>query len=59
VLYNVACFYVHAGDKDRALELLESAVDKGWGDKAWLETDSDLDLIRDLPRFQAILARIN
>jgi adenylate cyclase len=59
VLYNVACFYVHAGDKDRALELLESAVDKGWGDKAWLETDSDLDSIRDLPRFQAILERIN
>ncbi|MFC1796098.1 tetratricopeptide repeat protein [Pseudomonadota bacterium] len=59
VLYNVACFYVHAGDKDRALELLESAIDKGWGDKAWLETDSDLDSIRDLPRFRELLERIN
>ena len=58
VLYNVACFYAHAGDKDRALELLESAVEKGWGDKAWLETDSDLDSLRDLPRFQAILDRV-
>jgi tetratricopeptide (TPR) repeat protein len=28
VLYNVACFYVYAGDKDRALELLENAIDK-------------------------------
>ena len=59
VLYNVACFYTHAGDTDRALELLESAVEKGWGDKAWLETDSDLDPLRDLPRFQALLQRID
>lgn len=58
VLYNVACFYTHAGDVDKALELLERAVDKGWGDKAWLETDSDLDSLRQLPRFQAILDRI-
>jgi adenylate cyclase len=59
VLYNVACFYAHAGDKDRSLELLESAIDKGWGDRAWLETDSDLDSIREHPRFQAILKRID
>jgi len=59
VLYNVACFYAHAGDKERSLELLESAVEKGWGDKAWLETDSDLDSLRDLPRFQALLGQIN
>jgi adenylate cyclase len=59
VLYNVACFYTHAGDTDRALELLESAVDKGWGDKAWLETDSDLDPLRELPRFQALLQQID
>jgi adenylate cyclase len=59
VLYNVACFYTHAGDTDKALELLERAVDKGWGDKAWLETDSDLDTLRAMPRFQAILDRID
>jgi len=58
VLYNVACFHAHAGDKDRALDLLERAVDKGWGDKAWLETDSDLDSLRSMPRFQALLDQI-
>jgi adenylate cyclase len=58
VLYNVACFYAHAGDKERSLDLLEQAVEKGWGDKAWLETDSDLDTLRSLPRFQALLKRI-
>ena len=59
VLYNLACFYAHAGDKDRSLELLERAVEKGWGDKAWLETDSDLDTLRDLPRFQELLEKID
>ena len=59
VLYNVACFHAHAGDKERAMELLERAVDKGWGDKAWLETDSDLDSLREMPRFQALLNQIN
>jgi adenylate cyclase len=58
VLYNVACFYAHAGDKERSLDLLERAVEKGWGDKAWLETDSDLDTLRALPRFQTLLNRI-
>jgi adenylate cyclase len=58
VLYNVACFYSHAGDKERSLDLLERAVEKGWGDKAWLETDSDLDPLREMPRFQALLDRI-
>jgi adenylate cyclase len=58
VLYNVGCFYAQAGDRARSLELLEKAVEKGWGDKAWLETDSDLDSLRDEPRFKALIKRI-
>jgi adenylate cyclase len=58
VLYNIACFYAVKGDTDRAIDLLEDAVDKGWGDKAWLETDSDLDSVREAPRFRALLDRI-
>ena len=59
VLYNVACFYAQAGDADRAFELLEEAVDRGWGDKSWLQTDSDLDSLRDDPRFKALLKKIH
>ena len=59
VLYNVACFFVEQGNHDRALELLERAVRMGWGDRAWLETDSDLDPLRGDPRFQALLDRIH
>jgi adenylate cyclase len=59
VLYNVACFYAMQGDKDRSLELLTRAVEQGWGDRAWLETDSDLDSLRADHRFTALLEGIH
>ena len=59
VLYNVACFYTGLGDKERAIELLEQAVSLGWGDRAWMENDSDLEALHAEPRFAALLARIH
>jgi adenylate cyclase len=59
VLYNVACFYTGLGEKERAIDLLEQAVSLGWGDRAWMENDSDFEPLRDEPRFQALLARIH
>ena len=59
VLYNVACFYALQGDLDRSLDLLTRAVDRGWGDREWLETDSDLDVLRGEDRFRLLLARID
>jgi adenylate cyclase len=59
VLYNVACFYTGLGEKERAIDLLEQAVSLGWGDRAWMENDSDLEPLREEPRFQALLARIH
>jgi adenylate cyclase len=58
VLYNVACFYALQGDTSRSIELLTKAIDQGWGDREWLETDSDLDSLRDDGRFQALISRI-
>lgn len=58
VLYNIACFFALKGNADRSIELLERALTQGWGDKAWLETDSDLDPIREDARFQALLNRV-
>jgi len=55
VLYNVACFFAMQGNVDRALELLTGAIERGWGDRAWLETDSDLDALRSDDRFSALL----
>lgn len=58
VLYNIACFFALRGDRARALDLLESAIGRGWGDKAWLETDSDLDSLRGDARFVSLLNRV-
>ena len=59
VLYNVACFYALQGDLDQAMALLEKAVDLGWGDRAWMQTDSDLAPLADVHRFKALLDRID
>jgi adenylate cyclase len=54
MLYNIACTYAILGMSEEALSSLETAVDKGFGHKEWLEHDSDLNSIRSTPRFQAI-----
>ena len=58
LMYNVACLYSMAGEPDRAFDYLERAAKAGHAHRAWLESDSDLDPIRDDPRFQAILEQI-
>ncbi len=55
LLYNVCCTYAQLGMQDEALNALDHAVEKGWGDKNWLEHDSDLDSIRDTPRYRGIV----
>ena len=58
LLYNAACNYSQLGSVDEALSTLEQAVDRGFGDKLWLEHDSDLDSLRDLPRYKSIVERM-
>jgi serine/threonine protein kinase/Flp pilus assembly protein TadD len=58
VLYNVGCVYSLLGDADNALACLEQAVVHGYGHKEWVEHDSDLDSLRQLPRFQKLLASL-
>lgn len=58
VLYNLACFYVEQDDHERALDLLERAISLGWGDRPWMENDSDLDPLHEHPRFRALLTKI-
>ncbi len=58
-LYNAACLHARLDEPDRAIEMLERAVELGWGDRAWIENDSDLAPLRSDPRFAALLARMN
>ena len=55
LLYNLTCMYARLGNNEEALKHLESAIDKGYGHKDWIEHDSDLDPIRESPRFKALL----
>ncbi|HXI33973.1 MAG TPA: tetratricopeptide repeat protein [Gemmatimonadales bacterium] len=57
VLYNVACAYSLLGLKDSAIDCLERAVQNGFGHWEWIQHDSDLDPLRDQPRFQALVQR--
>jgi serine/threonine protein kinase/tetratricopeptide (TPR) repeat protein len=58
LLYNVACTYACLGRDDDSLNALEQAIDRGFGDKGWMEHDSDLDSVRDTQRYRAILQRM-
>jgi adenylate cyclase len=55
-LYNAACNYARAGRPDEALDFLERSIGNGFAQKDWILHDSDLDSLRDKPRFKRILA---
>ena len=58
VLYNVACAYALAGLSEKALDYLDKSIHNGLAHRDWLDSDSDLDSIRDEPRFQALMQRL-
>ena len=58
VIYNVACCYSLLGKNDGAIDLLEKAIDNGFGQKEWIENDSDLDPLRDDPKFRLIIEKL-
>ncbi len=59
--YNLACYYAMKKDKEKALRLLERAVELGLASVlpvAHLEEDRDLDNIRDEEGFKPILEKL-
>lgn len=56
--YNIACSFSKAGDADTALDILEPLFENLSSDAfAWAKTDSDLDPIRNHPRYKAMMAK--
>jgi adenylate cyclase len=58
VIINGACLFARDGNKEKALSLLEMAFGKGFGKRDWIEHDPDYDSLRDEPRFQALLNKL-
>jgi len=58
--YNVACVYSLLGDIERAFDLLERVLPHAGHElkHGWIKHDSDLDPLRDHPRYQKILELI-
>lgn len=58
VLYNLACSYSLLNEKDKALRSIKQAINCGYDDFEFLESDSDLYNLRSDPRFVRFFARI-
>jgi C-terminal processing protease CtpA/Prc len=55
--YNAACSYALTGQKEKAFEILREAVDLGFYQAEHIRSDSDLQSLRQAPRWPALLAK--
>jgi adenylate cyclase len=55
----MACIYSLAGKIEQALDCFEIAIESGYASLEWIDKDLDLDPIRDQPRFQKALKKLN
>jgi tetratricopeptide (TPR) repeat protein len=55
--YNVACSLAMQGAASQAIEALDRAIHCGYRDFGHLEVDPDLDSLRNLPAYRALLGR--
>jgi tetratricopeptide (TPR) repeat protein len=56
--YNMACAHARLGEKDKAFENLDKAIQAGFNNRQLLTTDDDLASIRSDERFATMLARV-
>lgn len=57
IQYNGACFYSITGDTEQALDCLENCLIKVVSiSREWLEHDSDMDNIRNHPRYEKVIS---
>jgi tetratricopeptide (TPR) repeat protein len=57
VRYNLACTLARLDMKDDALAALRQAVELGYDDFGHIETDTDLDTLRELPEFKKLFKK--
>jgi TolB-like protein/Flp pilus assembly protein TadD len=57
-LYNLACVYSLAGEVDAAIDCLATSIEHGFSYRDWVEHDSNLDAIRNDPRYSELMTRL-
>ncbi|MFO7898503.1 MAG: tetratricopeptide repeat protein [Planctomycetota bacterium] len=56
--YNIACAYSLMERIDQAVTALEKSVELGYDDVDWMQKDTDLDNIRNDPRYKGLVERL-
>jgi adenylate cyclase len=59
LLYNVGCVLSMLGRMEPAIECLEKAARNGLTHRGWYEHDSNLDPMREHPRFQVLVGKLD
>jgi hypothetical protein len=59
VWYNLACARARLGKAPSAVEALEQALDRGFSNPELLQTDRDLDSLRQRDDFRALLESVS
>jgi TolB-like protein/Flp pilus assembly protein TadD len=54
MLYNCGCLYSRLGEVQRAVDMLQQAVSRGFSDVGWMKHDADLAALRDNAEFIAL-----
>ena len=57
-LYNLGCAYALLGKNDAAIDALKGSLEAGFDMSDSLGSDSDLDGLRDDPRFKKLVERV-
>jgi non-specific serine/threonine protein kinase len=57
ILYNIACVYSLLGQTEEAIDCLDKAMRHASWYKSWAQHDTDLDSLREHPRFKALMQR--
>ena len=57
VYYSVACLHALSGDKEKALDYLKQALEKGFSDKKYIDSDSGLKSLKNDPEFKKLMTK--
>ncbi|RME67764.1 MAG: hypothetical protein D6781_12525 [Verrucomicrobia bacterium] len=57
--YNLACSLALKKRRTDALRSLERAIELGYDDVEWMQQDPDLEILRNHPTFQELVARLH